>query len=338
MAKLLLIQMAAVFCGDARVLISQTQLPTQSPRQAVIEMFTGGVDALQRHFTVEVQQKLKDPSNSTAVANPFSFLDALKGSGVQIQSFPTGPTLFVIDNPKQHKKLEVHLDSDELRGSVDRMELSFVSITDGKAEDTIAFQLSLGLKQQEDVWRLNTITASVKMPVGDPRFFDSALWNQDNRGGESSGETTLSAAGNLAGHNLIGMNSDAQPKAVKRKIPVVRAMRLIGLAENIYLQKHREVGFTCHIADLVNIGKGVEVGDTESSYSFLDPDFADGDYNGYRYTLTGCQGRPASSFHVIAEPLSGMGKAYCSDATHALRYSDDGRGSTCLLSGVQTAN
>ncbi len=338
MGKLLL----AAIWGLCSMSVAQTQpAATQSPRQAVIEMFTGSADDFKRHLTVEVQQKFKDTaSNPSAVlANPFSFLDTLKNEGAQFQNFPSGPVLFTVDNSKQHKKLEVHVDSDELRGTVDHMQISFVNLEDGKVQETpVTFQVDLGLKQQDDVWRLNTITASIKMPVGDPRFFDSAFWNAPDAVSDPAAQGGLAGAGNLAEHNLLGISSSSQPKQAKPKIAVVRAMRLIGLAENIYSQKHRDQGFTCHIADLVNIGKGVGIGDTDTSYSFLDPDFAGGEYNGYRYTLTACQGRPASSFRVIAEPISGAGKAYCSDATHALRVSEDGRGSTCLLSGTPTAN
>jgi hypothetical protein len=36
---------------------------------------------------------------------------------------------------------------------------------------------------------------------------------------------------------------------------------------------------------------------------------------------------------VTAEPLTGKGKAYCSDSSSNPRASDDGRGVTCLISG-----
>ncbi len=41
-----------------------------------------------------------------------------------------------------------------------------------------------------------------------------------------------------------------------------------------------------HLSDLVNVGKGM---DEEGMYKFMDADFADGLYNGYRFTLTGCE-------------------------------------------------
>ncbi|HZD95154.1 MAG TPA: hypothetical protein VE133_12920, partial [Candidatus Sulfotelmatobacter sp.] len=73
--------------------------------------------------------------------------------------------------------------------------------------------------------------------------------------------------------------------------------------------------------------------DEDGVYKFMDAAFAEGVYNGYRFTLSGCEYRPAKVFRVIAEPVAGKGKAYCSDHTNNLRTSDDGRGMTCLISG-----
>jgi hypothetical protein len=49
--------------------------------------------------------------------------------------------------------------------------------------------------------------------------------------------------------------------------------------------------------------------------------------------LSGCQGNPVRSFQIAAEPLTGRGKAYCSDDRHNLRTSEDGKASTCLVQG-----
>jgi hypothetical protein len=111
---------------------------------------------------------------------------------------------------------------------------------------------------------------------------------------------------------------------------IVRSLRLIGVAENLYANKHPEAGYTCAIRDLVEIGKGLDNGET---YKFMAPEFAEGVYNGYKFSITGCYGKPAKAFRVAAEPISGTGRAYCSDATHELHAADDGRAATCLVSG-----
>jgi hypothetical protein len=78
------------------------------------------------------------------------------------------------------------------------------------------------------------------------------------------------------------------------------------------------------------VGKGLEDGEP---YTFIGPEFANGIYNGYKFSLSGCSGNPVRSFHVIAEPVSGTGRAYCSDTTRDLHASDDGIGEHCLASG-----
>src|SRR5207253_928064 len=110
----------------------------------------------------------------------------------------------------------------------------------------------------------------------------------------------------------------------------IRTLRLIGIAESIYSRRNAAIGFTCNLADLVNLGKGI---DDNGPYSFLDPAFATGVSNGYQFLLSGCDGQPASKFQIIAEPISGKGSAFCSDASHAIRISGDGKGATCLVSG-----
>src|SRR5437660_9475631 len=108
------------------------------------------------------------------------------------------------------------------------------------------------------------------------------------------------------------------------------AVRMLAFAESSYAQQHPDTGFTCNLADLINDK------DTPASYAgFLDPQIATGTANGYRYSISGCESKPAEVFRLVAEPLvPGNGaKAYCVNATHVVRASDDGRGSTCLAAG-----
>jgi hypothetical protein len=62
-------------------------------------------------------------------------------------------------------------------------------------------------------------------------------------------------------------------------------------------------------------------------------------YQGYRFSLSGCQDKPSGSFHLVVEPVSptGKAKAFCTDATNNVRSSDDGSGSSCLASGKVAA-
>jgi hypothetical protein len=134
----------------------------------------------------------------------------------------------------------------------------------------------------------------------------------------------------LVANGQVGPSTTTPAANDLPKMTAARAVRLFALAENIYAKKHPEIGFTCLITELVGIGKGLDDGEP---YIFMGPEFANGTYNGYKYALNGCGGRPAKSFQVTAEPVSGSGRAYCSDTTRDLHASDDGSGSTCLTSG-----
>jgi hypothetical protein len=102
---------------------------------------------------------------------------------------------------------------------------------------------------------------------------------------------------------------------------------MLAFAERMYAEKNPDVGFTCNLSDLVSDKSG---GAAFSQY--LDPQIASGAYHGYRFSISGCESRPSEVFHLIAEPVAG-GKAYCMNATHTLRMSDDGRGASCIAAG-----
>src|SRR5205807_3624656 len=240
---------------------------------------------------------------------------AKASGGPEFQVFENGPILFSVDNQKDRQKIELRIESNAMRGETADMDLSLHTFKDGIEESLpVGFHILLGLKQQQDIWRLNAITFSAKIPVGDPKLFDPATWNRTLLAGRAMG---------VGGADLGAAN-------VPEKIPVARAVKMVGMAENVYLKKHPGAGFTCNFADLVNVGKGFDNGE---AYTYLDPEFATGVYNGYRFTLSGCG---SASFQVAAEPVKGSGKAYCSDATSTLRAADDGHGATCLVSGRVT--
>src|SRR5690349_1828106 len=158
----------AIMFGMVSVVMGQQQ-PTilQTPRQAVIEMFSGEA-GLKRHLTVEVQNKL---ASSMKDANFMSTIAMARAAGM-FQVFETGPVLFLIDNAQQREKIEVRVDSDALHGDMDNMELSVHAFRDQKEESLpVGFRVILNLKQQSEIWRLNAVTLSVRVPVGDAKFY-----------------------------------------------------------------------------------------------------------------------------------------------------------------------
>ena len=292
----------------------------QSPRQAMIEMFSGGEASFKKHLTMDMQSKLQNLMKASLdnAPNPLQALLGTSAGSDKFQTFDMGPILFSFNNPQEHERYQLEIDSEQQGREEDNMALSLHLVRNGvEQEMPTGLRLLLNLKRQEGVWRLNAVTMSTTLPVGDPRFLQKSWWNP----------VWLAATGSTvdATTATASEGTDERPKMTP-----LRSVRMIGMAENIYAQQHPGIGFTCRLADLVDVGKGM---DEEGMYKFIDPDFADGLYNGYRFTLSGCERKPARIFRVIAEPLAGRGKAYCSDNTNNLRASDDGRGTTCLTAG-----
>jgi hypothetical protein len=304
-----------VFAGIA---LGQRATRDQSPRQALIEMLSGGEAPFKKHLTLEMQSKLQNLMKSSPdnAPNPLlAFTGAKSSNG--FQSFDIGPILFAFSNPDEHERYEVEIDSDDQRGEEDIMGLSLHLVRNGvEREIPVGLKILARLKRQAGIWRLTTVNLNASVPVGDPRILEKSWWGPTLSAVAGTSEDTAAASAVVI---------DERPK-----MNPLRAVRMIGMAENLYAQMHPGAGYTCNLSNLVNIGKGM---DEEGMYKFMDAEFAGGLYNGYKFTLTGCERAPAKMFRVVAEPVAGRGKAYCSDNTNNLRAADDGRGSTCLVAG-----
>jgi hypothetical protein len=304
-----------VFAGIA---LGQRATRDQSPRQALIEMLSGGEAPFKKHLTLEMQSKLQNLMKSSPdnAPNPLlAFTGAKSSNG--FQSFDIGPILFAFTNPDEHERYEVEIDSDEQRGEEDTMGLSLHLVRNGvEREIPVGLKIVAKLRRQAGIWRLTALNLNASLPVGDPRILEKSWWGPTLSAVAATSEDTAAASAVVI---------DERPK-----MNPLRAVRMIGMAENLYAQIHPGAGYTCNLSNLVNIGKGM---DEEGMYKFMDAEFAGGLYNGYKFTLTGCERAPAKMFRVVAEPVAGRGKAYCSDNTNNLRAADDGRGSTCLVAG-----
>jgi len=292
----------------------------QSPRQALIEMLSGGEAPFKKHLTLEMQSKLQNLMKSSPdnAPSPLLALTGAQSAGAnRFQSFDIGPILFSFNNPDEHERYELEIDSEEQHGQEDTMGLSLHLLRNGvEREIPVGLKILAKLKRQAGIWRLTAVDLNASLPVGDPKILEKSWWGP-----------TLTAA---AGASEESAASSAVVIDERPKMNPLRAVRMIGMAENLYAQLHPGAGYTCNLSNLVNIGRGM---DEEGMYNFMDAEFAGGVYNGYRFALIGCDRSPARAFRLIAEPVAGRGKAYCSDNTNNLRAADDGRGSTCLISG-----
>src|SRR6476619_5569290 len=112
----------------------RTVMNDQSPRQALIEMLSGGEAPFKKHLTLEMQSKLQNLMKSSPdnAPSPIQVLIGAKSAvATRFQSFDIGPILFAFSNPEQHERYEVEIDSDELRGEEDTMGLSLHLVRNG---------------------------------------------------------------------------------------------------------------------------------------------------------------------------------------------------------------
>jgi len=283
----------------------------QTARQALIEIVTKGGDRLLKHLTVEVQEALK--ANKKFNGEALSMLNSMTlGSG--LQSFEAGEVLFVYNDAAQHTKYEVHVDNDDLAGDEDSLQLSLHAFRDEKEQDPewgpMSPHFTVSLKLQQNVWRLNNVSVGAEFPVGDAKCFEKMFLKPAPGAASNSG---------LAG---VHVNHGAED-VPSSEMPPEHVVTMLAYAESTFARQHPDVGFTCSFSELAESSKMMGV----------DQRVNNGIYNGYRFALAGCQGKPAGSYQVTAEPLAAGAKAFCTDATQNLRSSDDGRGATCLASG-----
>jgi hypothetical protein len=319
---LLLVTLVFTTCA-----LSQPQVAPkpQTARQALIEIGTKGGDALLKHLTVEVQDALKASGKLNSAG--LSMLNGMSApSG--LQSFEDGDVLFAFDVPIEHTRFEVHVDNDDLNGEEDSISLSLHSFRDDKEQDLawglMSSHFTVTMKMQQKVWRVDKISIGAEFPVGDAKFIEKALLKPQ-----------ASSLDQASGFHVVTPRTtvqvDSNPiQTASQEMPAEQVVAMLAYAESSFAKLHPEVGFTCSLSEL----------EESSKMMGIDQQVNSGSYNGYHFALSGCEGKPAGSFQIIAEPLgaSKTGKAFCTDATQNLRISDDGRGATCLASGkVQDA-
>jgi hypothetical protein len=278
----------------------------QTPRQALIEIVTKGGDSVLKHLTVEVQEMFLKPENK--FGGPMLTAIAGMKPDAGLQAFEAGDILFTYTEPRQHMKYEVRVDNDDMAGTEDTLLLSIHAVKDGKEEDPgfgfMSTHFSVNMKQQQNIWRLNKISVGADFPIGDPEFVKQTFMK-----GKLTGASDIHVAGDRRADSSA---ETAQPA----NMPPHQVLMLLGLAETTFARQHPETGFTCSLTELSE----------DSKMMGIDGQVNTGTYYGYRFSLSGCEGKPAGSYQLLAEPLShGKGsKTYCSDATQNVRELESG--------------
>jgi len=307
----------SAICGIG--LKAQEASAPQTARQALLEMFfskTPGTFA--KHLPIATRAAL-EKSGAMAGLQQYSVMASqLQTQGQNIQTFETGSVLLSGDEPKTGQKLEIIVENDALRGDQDDIELSFQTYKNGQPQRTPFMpRMTFSMKQEGQLWKLNEISVTIRLPLADPDLLKAFTDNLKTRENATAGATPRSQATTSAA------GSDAQVRA---------AMRTILTAEITYAATYPHVGFTCTLSDLDGFGGGAP---NEHQAMLIHSGLASGKRFGYVFALSGCGGAPATSFHLSAAPNGSTfaRKAFCADQSGMIRTSDTGGPATCLATG-----
>lgn len=330
-ATLLII--SALTIAPAWTQTTETPAP-QTARQALLEMFSSKTPGtFLKHLPAATISAL-DKAGALATLQQYSALAAqFHSTGKPFETFETGSVLLTGEDPKTGQKYEVTVESDSLQGDDDNIELSFQSYKDKQLQRTPFMpRITFAMKMESGVWKLNEILLSVRVPLADPDFLKAITDGVKSRA-TALGSGTLGSGASLKpasqGPGTVSMTA-TMPGADQS---VVEAMRTIIASEVSYSSTYSTVGFTCTLSELDGFGGGQP---NEHQAMLISSSLASGKRFGYLFTLSGCSGSPASTFHLTAAPAgNSLGRrAFCSDQSGVIRYSADGNPATCVASGL----
>ena len=167
--------------------LSQSASP-QTARQALLEMFFG---QSQNHFekhlpdaTRRALSRLSSPEGQSYLAEFSMLAVSAKAAGNEFQTFDTGSILLVTQDPRgpEMGKVEITVERDDLVGDEDQIELGVHLSKNGKEEALpVLPRFTFAMKEEADVWRLNEISVTVRVPLADPEFLKTIENQQRTR-------------------------------------------------------------------------------------------------------------------------------------------------------------
>ena len=316
--------MQSVRCLAAAVMMWSAvvcaQEPPQTARQALLEMFFSKTPGtLVKHLPAATREAL-EKTGALANLQQYSVLTSqFQAQGQNFQTFETGSVLLSAEDPKTGQKVDVTVENDALRGDEDDIELSFQTYKNGQVQRTPFMpRTTFSMKLEAHVWKLNEISITVRLPLADPDLLKAVTEGVKARQNASisaapQSQTVATPAG-----------SDAQ---------VLAAMRSILAAEITYAATYPRSGFTCTLSDLDGFGGGEP---SEHQAMLINSGLASGKRYGFVFSLSGCAGAPATTFHLTAAPNTNTfgRKTFCADQSGVIRASDNGDLGSCFSHGA----
>jgi hypothetical protein len=278
------------------------QAAQQSARQALLEMVLTRYPAPFFAHLPEAAKKLAKADVTILPLQEISqAVDSLQWPGRTLETFDTGPILLRSKDSYSHKLMEVSVESESDGLDEDQLQLSLHVYREGKPHP-LAFipTAAVTMKLENDVWRLDDIAVSLRLPLGDQEFLDS-------------------------------LTPDRRPSEVAElEATALNHLRTLNTVEGSYAALSPEHGFACTLAEL-----GGHDEPNPSAAGLIDSELASGRLDGYIFSIEVCSGTPVNAFSITAVPenrQTGL-RAFCSDESGTIRFSEDGNGYTCLNEG-----
>jgi hypothetical protein len=310
-------------------LVGQQNSVPQTARQALLEMFFSKTPGTFVKHLPEATRTALEKSGALAALQQYSLMASqLQTQGQNLKTFETGSLLLSGEDPKTGQKVEIMVEDDALRGDQDDIELSFQTYKDGQPQRTPFMpRITLSMKQESQVWKLNEVAVTIRLPLADPDLLKAIT---EKMKPDPNSTTFITPHISTGGTNTPQPQNSGPPAG--NDATVLAAMRTILTAETTYAVTYPKVGYTCTLSDLDGFGGGEP---NEHQAMLINSGLASGKRYGFVFTLSGCSGAPATSFHLSVAPNANTfgRKAFCADQSGTIRTAEDGNSATCFASG-----
>jgi len=310
----------ALFIVMGCVALAQTaqtpdQPPKQTARQALIEMFVAKTqEDFVKHLPDDARKILVHKGDTAEASWALRFADIGKQltrlSGGHLETFDEGPIILAVQQNGGSEKFEATVEHDSLMGEADEIEVSIQYSKDGQPVPLAVLpRLTFTLQQQKEIWRLTELTAAAHVPLTDPDYLKGLRKQQD----------------------------ESNEEVIQTRVTMIVS------EENAYAAKRADHSYTCAMASLFtpDAAEGQAEGAAAGvSAQPLEIDSVPNpqpneEWNGYRFTLSGCEGSPAMKFRVLAAPADPDAeiKTFCADQSGTVKFITTGKHSTCFREG-----
>lgn len=126
----------------------------------------------------------------------------------------------------------------------------------------------------------------------------------------------------------------AQEKPLSNSSSAVSSVRSINTAEKYYAENHPDRGYACDLTALGRPPSGQK--ESPDHAGLLTAELTNAASKaGYKFSLQ-CDDKssPQRTYLVEAVPVTGRGKAVCSDQTGVIKLSEDGDAKSCRTNGA----